>query len=67
MIKRIQERKKSLGVLENTQFGFTLSPVAYITGDSEKMVRDLFHPAWFRFGIKQFYQEEKSYRNSPET
>ena len=42
----MQEGNKSLGILINVQFGqeiFTLSPVAYITVDFKKLVRDLFH------------------------
>ena len=41
---------------ENMQFGwelFTLSPVANVTVDSKKVVRDLFHA-----GRKRMYQEK---------
>ena len=36
--------KKSLGMPENMQFGWkTLSPVAFLTVDSKKVVSDQFH------------------------
>ena len=41
----MQEGNKSLDMLKIVQFGreiFTLSPVAYITVDFEKLVSDLF-------------------------
>ena len=42
----MQEGNKSLGMLQNVQFGretFTLIPVAYITVNFKKLVSDLFH------------------------
>ena len=42
----MQEGNKSSGMLKNVQFGleiFTLSHVAYIIVDFEKIVSDLFH------------------------
>ena len=46
MIQRIQKGNKSLGLLNNAQFGretFILSFVAYISVDFEKFASDLFH------------------------
>ena len=46
IISRMQKGNKSLDMLKIVQFGreiFTLSPVAYIAIDFEKLVSDLFH------------------------
>ena len=61
--------KKILGMLKNVQFGrkiVTLSPVAYITVDFEKLLSDTFHAGSALVECKSIMRKQ-GYQNSHKT
>ena len=59
----MQEGNISLGMLKNVPFGreiFTLSPAAYITVDSKKLVSDLFHAGSSLVGSESIKRRKRS-------